>query len=100
MPVAAKPPGVAVEIRAIGSDHLLEVLRCAPDFLLLSRLDTGPRPILTAQCKKSALPPVPACWRCPSKEIGPRAVSSGQLLKTPKEILMTRSLATATLAAA
>src|SRR5258708_31411296 len=46
--------GIAIEVGAVGPDRVLEILRCAADILLLSRLDTGPGPILTARCKKSA----------------------------------------------
>src|SRR5258708_15019207 len=59
--------GIAIEVGAVGPDRVLEILRCAADILLLSRLDTGPGPILTARCKKSASagptspePPMPA----------------------------------------
>jgi hypothetical protein len=47
MPVTAQPPGIAVEIGAVGPDGVLEVLRSAGDVLLLARLDTDPGSILT-----------------------------------------------------
>src|SRR5258708_11273668 len=59
--------GIAIEVGAVGPDRVLEILRCAADILLLARLDTGPGPLLTARCKKSASagptspePPMPA----------------------------------------
>jgi hypothetical protein len=36
MPIAAQPPGIAIEIRAVRPDGVLEILRIAADVPLLS----------------------------------------------------------------